>query len=159
MNMDYGCTFYDPADVTNYFNHYFQTLDVEFCPSESVLNHNTHKLGVLRRMRDTKMASTALGSSLIGIYYSHAGEISRILRADEDLKMMTTGVVEKIVGKAAVLNNNEKVKIDKELVTTILEIADEINKEAGPGLKMAIKNVKRIVKKGTIFKKLGVTVE
>jgi len=159
MNMDYSCTFYDPADAANYWSHYFQTLDVEFCPSESVLNHNKGKLDVLRRMRDTKMASTAMGSSLAGIYYKHAGEISSILQADKGLKLVTTDVVEKIVEKAAVLNSNGKVEIDKELVDNILEIADEINREAGPGLKMAIKKVKRMVKKGTILKQLGVTVE
>ena len=73
--------------------------------------------------------------------------------------MMTTDVVEKIVEKAALLNSDGKVGIDKELVDNILEIADEINKEAGPGLKMAIKKIKMMVKKETIFKQLGVTVE
>ena len=157
MDINYSCTFYDDEW---YESHYFQTLDIEYyeCPAGEALDDDVSKLGILRKMRDNKMAGIEPGASRIEDYYRYAGEISSILRANKDLKMMTMDVVEKIVEKAAVLNSNGKVRIDQRLIEGILGVADEINEEASPGLKIAIKKVKREIKEGTIFKLWGITI-
>jgi hypothetical protein len=126
------------------------------CPARGTLTDDETKLAILREMRDERMASTALGSSLIDIYYENADEISDILLANEDLKLMTANVVNEIVEKAALLNSDGKVSIDQGLVEGILEVADAINAEASPGLKRDIKKVKREIRKGTIFRQLGI---
>ena len=127
------------------------------CPSAVALDNDESKLAVLREMRDVRIAGSCMGTTLIDLYYEHAEEISEILRDDQDLRMMAATVVGEIVEKAAVLNNNEAVSINRELVGSILSLAEEINANASPDLKKAIQRVKREIKKGTLFNQLGIT--
>ena len=128
------------------------------CPSGLVLNNDETKLDVLRETRDTRLTRTALGRSLVDLYYQHSAEISAILLADSDLQIMATTVVNEIVEKALSLNNNETVNMDRALVKRILEVASLINKNASPHLRRAILKVKKEIKRETIFRKLGMTV-
>ncbi len=104
------------------------------------------------------MAGGCQGKSLIALYYEHAEEVSGILSENDNLKMMTANVVGEIAEKAAALNNNGEVGIDQELVKSILELADEISLSASPELKKAIKKVKQEIKKGDLFRQMGVAV-
>ena len=126
------------------------------CPAGAALNNDDVKLGVLREMRDTRMASATLGRSFISLYYEHAEEISDIMLADEKLLTVVANVLNEIVEKAALLNNNEVVSIDQKLIENILGAADAINKNASPDLKMTIENAKEEIKKGDIFRQLGI---
>jgi hypothetical protein len=110
-------------------------------------------------MRDTKMASTFLGLSLIDIYYRNADEISEVLRADEVLTKMVSEVVQNIVEKALAINNNEAVSIDQALVNRILGIADEVGVKGSPELKSAIEIEKKEIKTGAVFKQMGIAVK
>jgi hypothetical protein len=67
-------------------------------------------------------------------------------------------VVNEIVEKALSLNHNETVNIDRGLVKRIVGVANLINKNASPNLRRAIKKVKKEIKRGTIFRKLGMTI-
>jgi hypothetical protein len=128
------------------------------CPSGLVLNNDETKLEVLRETRDTRLTRTALGRSLVDLYYKHSAEISDILLADSDLQIIATNVVNEIVEKALSLNNNETVHMDRALVKRILKVASLINKNASPNLRIAIIKVKKEIKRGNIFRKLGMTV-
>jgi immune inhibitor A len=128
------------------------------CPSEVALDSEVTKLAVLREMRDTRMAGSCEGKSLIDLYYEHAEEISGILLADQGLQMITANVLGEIVEKAAALNDNGEVEINRELVGNILKIAEEISANGGPVLKRAVKKIKREIKKGDLFRQIGVTV-
>jgi len=81
------------------------------------------------------------------------------LLTDRDLQIITANVVNEIVEKALSLNNNEKVNIDRSLVKSILEVANLINKNASPNLRRAIKKIKKEIKRGDIFRKLGMTIK
>lgn len=146
----YGCCF-DPGEVMCWGED-------SPCVSPKVLDNDEVKIDVLREMRDTRMASTELGTSLIGLYYEHTGEISDILLADEELLVAAANVVNEIVEKALSLNNNGKVNINQELVESVVGLANVINEKASPGLKKAIKQVKREIKRGEIFRQLGITI-
>jgi hypothetical protein len=137
---------------------YKDQRDCPSCPSGVALNNDKTKLEVLRETRDTRLTRTARGQSLIDLYYKHSEEISDILLTDRDLQIITANVVNEIVEKALSLNNNEKVTIDRGLVKSILEVANLINKNASPNLRIAIKKVKKEIKRGTIFRKLGITI-
>ena len=67
-------------------------------------------------------------------------------------------MVNEIVEKALSLNNNEKVSIDRDLIESILEVADLISEEASPELRRGIKKVKRAIRRGNIFRQLGITI-
>ena len=126
------------------------------CPAGITLENDEAKLGVLREMRDSRMASSGLGASLIELYYEHADEISNVLLADEWLQIIAASVVGEIVEKSIALNNDEDVSMNQELIDGILEMADLINASASPSLKEAIKKVKKEIKRGDIFRQLGI---
>jgi len=142
------------------FNWYclFVPIDSDCCPLRTALNNNETKLGVLRETRDLRMARTALGRSLIKLYYKHSLEITSILLSDEELLSIVTPVVNEIVEKAVAFNNHEKVSVDNALIEDISAAADLINEKASPELKTAIKRVKKQIKTGYIFRNFGITV-
>jgi hypothetical protein len=123
-----------------------------------VLDNDETKLEILRETRATRLTRTALGQSLIDLYYKHSAEITDILRSDRNLQIIAANVVNNIAEKALSLNNNEKVNVDRALVKSILQVANAINKNASPSLRRAIKKVKKEIKRGTIFRKLGMTI-
>jgi len=146
------CCVYDPDSC------YRDPEDCRPCPSGVALNNDATKLEVLRETRDSRLTRTALGQSLIALYYKHAAEISDILRTDGELQILAGTVVHEIAEKAWLLNNNEKVRIDRGLVKSILAVAHLINNNASPNLRVAIKKVKKEIKRGTIFRQLGMTI-
>lgn len=129
------------------------------CPSGLVLSNDETKLEVLRDTRDTRLNRTALGQSFIDLYYKHAAEITDILRSDRNLQIIAANVVNEMAEKALSLNNNEKVNIDRGLIESILQVAHLVDKKASPTLRRAIKKVKKEIKRGTIFRKLGMTIK
>jgi hypothetical protein len=110
-------------------------------------------------MRDIRMARTALGRSLIKLYYKHSLELTSILLTDEELLSFVTPVVNDIVEKAIAYNKYEKVSFDREQIEDVLKVADLINEKASPELKTAIQRVKKQIKSGYIFRIFGITVE
>jgi hypothetical protein len=137
---------------------YTDPQDCRPCPIGLVLNNNKTTLEVLRETRDSRLTRTALGQSLIDLYYKHAAEISDILRTDIELQILAGSVVNEMAEKALLLNNNEKVKIDRGLIKSILEVAHLINNNASPNLRRAIKKVRKEINRGTIFRQLGMTI-
>ena len=137
---------------------YKDQRDCPSCPSGVALNNDKTKLEVLRETRDTRLTRTALGQSLIDLYYKHSEEISDILRTDIELQILAGTVVNEMAEKALLLNNNEKVKIDRGLIKSILEVAHLINNNASPNLRRAIKKVRKEINRGTIFRQLGMTI-
>jgi hypothetical protein len=158
MNMNYGCQFYYPATGRNFYSHLFMTLNLKFCPAEEVLTNDEEKMDILRKLRNRIMVKTMLGYSLITLYYRHAEEIYKILQANKKISMMTANVIEKIVEKARVLNSKGTLSINKELIVSILEIAKAINSKSSPELTMAIWQVKKEIRRGDIFKQLGIAI-
>jgi hypothetical protein len=128
------------------------------CPLSLLLNGDDTKLDVLRKTRDTKKTSTALGKFLISLYYKHADELSEILLSDEVLFDKVTEVANEIAEKALSLNNNEEVSMDQEFLNSILEIADAISANANPALKKTIKQLKNVIIKRGAIEQLGIKI-
>ena len=126
------------------------------CPSEQVLGGDDSQLDVLRETRDTRMRSTAKGQLLVDLYYEHAEEILKILSAHEVLMANAAVVINRIVEKAMLINTGQPVTIDQKLSDSILEVADAIEADASPELKITIKLVKNGIESESIFRELGV---
>ncbi len=67
--------------------------------------------------------------------------------------------MDKLESEVTALLNGEEITISKELVGDIVVLLTEFEAEASPALKVTIRRVKRMVKRGTIFKLLGITLE
>ena len=140
------------------FNPYCVVNPFYCCVSGLAVCGDMAKLDVLREMRDIRMARTALGRSLIKLYYKHSLELTSILLSDEELLSFVTPVVNDIVEKAIAYNKYEKVSFDREQIEDILKVADLFNDKASPELKTAIKRVRKQIKSGYIFRNFGITV-
>jgi hypothetical protein len=113
---------------------------------------------VLREIRDTRLLNTPLGKSLVDLFYQHAGEVTAILRADEDLLALSANITDEIVGRALEADSNGEMIIDRELVESASEVMDLISEEAGPELRRTIKMVQREMKRKELFRKLAITI-
>ena len=130
-------------------------MTTTICPSAVALDDAAGALDILREMRDARMAGSCQGRSLIDLYYEHAEEVSGILNADQELKMVAHSVLGEIVENAAALNTRGEVGINQELVEDILALADTIDAYASPELKRAINRVRKEIEKGSIFEQMG----
>ena len=151
------CTLPD-CEGNYFFNFYCLFRPFYCCGAATALDNDETKLDVLRETRDARLASTVLGRSLIDLYYENTAEISAILLDDEELLEKAANVVNEIVEKALLLNNDEAVSVNQEFVRDFLELADLVNENASPGLKRAIKRVRREIKRKELFRKLGITI-
>jgi len=129
----------------------------QVCPFRYTLDDDQTKLDVLREIRDARLLKTPLGKSLVDLYYQHAGEVTAILLADEDLLAITANITDEIVERALEADSDEAMIIDQELVQSFLEVADLINEEAGPELSRTIKMIQREMERKELFRKLGIT--
>jgi hypothetical protein len=91
--------------------------------------------------------------------YNHSEEVDFLLEKNPNLSVYTAEVMGKLEPEATALLNGEEITISKELVGDIVTLLDEFEAEASPGLKGTIKRAKRMVRRETIFKLLGITVE
>jgi len=129
-----------------------------FCPFIPILDDDQTKLDVLREIRDTRLLNTPLGKSLVDLFYQHAGEVTAILRADEDLLALSANITDEIVERALEADSNGEMIIDRELVESASEVMDLISEEAGPELRRTIKMVQREMKRKELFRKLAITI-
>lgn len=133
-------------------------LQMEVCPFGIILDDDQTKLDVLREIRDTRFLTTDVGKSLVDLYYHHAGEVTAILRGDEDLLAITANITDEIVDRALEADSHEEMIIDRELVESGLEVTDVIADEAGPELKKTIRMLQRQIKRKVLLGKLGITI-
>jgi hypothetical protein len=66
------------------------------CPAKNVLGTNNPKLENLRDFRDSKLANSAVGRRIIGIYYKNADSINAALERSPALRAATRRVLEVI---------------------------------------------------------------
>ncbi|MBW1823885.1 MAG: S8 family serine peptidase, partial [Deltaproteobacteria bacterium] len=155
----------DVAEANESDNEYDKTFTWEKCGwgrarYESILGEESQeRLVHLRRFRDEKLLSNDTGKEYVDLLYNHSEEVDFLLEDNPDLSAYTAEVMDKLEPDATALLNGEEITISKELVGDIVALLDEFETEASPALKVTIRRVKRMVKRGTIFKLLGITLE
>jgi hypothetical protein len=155
----------DVAEANESDNEYDKTFTWEKCGwgrarYESILGEESQeRLVHLRRFRDEKLLSNDTGKEYVDLLYNHSEEVDFLLEDNPDLSAYTAEVMDKLEPDATALLNGEEITISKELVGDIVALLTEFEAEASPGLKVTIKRATRMIKRGTIFKLLGITVE
>jgi hypothetical protein len=155
----------DVAEANESDNEYEMTFTWEKCGwggarYESILGEDSQeRLLRLRRFREEKLLSSDTGKEYVDLLYNHSEEVDSLLEENPDLSAYTAEVMDKLEPEVSALLNGEESTISKELVGDIVALLAEFEAEASPGLKVTIKRAKRMVKRGTIFKLLGITVE
>ena len=134
-------------------------LEMDVCPFGLILEGDQSKLDALRKIRDTRLLKTDVGESLVGLFYQHAGEVTDILRADEDLLAIAANITDEIVERALEADSDGEMIIDPELVESAIEVMDLIDEEASPALSKTIKMVQREMKRKILFRKMGITID
>jgi hypothetical protein len=72
------------------------TTTTGICPAKKALGENNPNLENLRDFRDSKLAQSAVGRRIIGIYYNNAGSINAALERSPALRAVTRRVLEVI---------------------------------------------------------------
>jgi hypothetical protein len=67
---------------------------ISSCPAKKVLGADNPKLENLRDFRDSKLAQSAVGRRIIGIYYNNADSINAALERSPALRAVTRRVLE-----------------------------------------------------------------
>ena len=154
-----GCTFNYYCLVNPFYCFVTVCADrLDICPFRPILNDDPAKLDVLREIRDTRLFKTDLGESLVDLFYQQAGEVTAILRADDDLLVLSANITDEIVERALEADGDEEIIIDRELVESALKVMDVISEEAGPELRRTIRLLQREMKRKEFFSKLGITI-
>ncbi|MBW2183104.1 MAG: hypothetical protein JRF49_04460 [Deltaproteobacteria bacterium] len=155
----------DVAEANENDNEYEMTFTWERCGwgrarYESLLGEESQqKLVHLRRFRDEKLLSSDTGKEYVDLLYNHSEEVDSLLEENPDLSAYTAEVMDNLEPEATALLNGEEITISKALIGDIVALLTEFETEASPGLKVTIKRAKRMIKRGTIFKLLGITIE
>ena len=84
--------------------------------------------------------------------------VALLLAENPELSSHTAAVIEDLLPGVMALLNGERAKISRKLRRDIGTLLGEFEADASPNLKTTIRKVKREIKKGTMFRKLGMAV-
>jgi C1A family cysteine protease len=113
---------------------------------------------LLRNVRDKFLVTTKTGRVYVNLLYKNSAEIASLLSKDKDLRVRTASVVEQLIPELASLLNGEEAVMSLSMIYNVETLLDEFEVKASPGMKTAIKGVKRAIRKGVIFEQLGIKV-
>jgi len=156
----------DVAESNENDNEYEQTFTWKIaCPwtsalYESMLGEGSHgKLSRLRDFRDGVLLFNQTGKKYVSLLYHHSEEIASLLSEDQSLSSHTEVVLGDLMPAVSALLDGGETTISVNAVSDIEVLLDKFEVRASPELKVTIKKVKRDIRKGTIFRNLGITVE
>jgi hypothetical protein len=121
------------------------------------LGENSHDdLMSLRDFRDEVLLSNQRGKKYVELLYAHSVEIALLLLESPGLSSQTAEVMAKLQPGLKSLVEGEGMTVSHELMDEIELLLEEFEAKASPGLRTAIERVKREIKKGDVFKQLGI---
>lgn len=155
----------DIAESDESDNEYAQTFTWEICNTpwipplyESILGEDSQeeRLLRLRNFRDEVLLSNKTGQEYVDLLYDHSEEIASLLLDNPDLSSKTAEVVESLLPEVIRLQNGGEMTIAKDVESKIEALLVAFEDKASPGLKTTIRKVGREIKKGDIFRQLGI---
>jgi len=130
------------------------------CPLSVMLSSSPHDLDVLRAFRDTRLARTHLGLTLIYLYNHHADEISRILADSPDVGQDLCAVLHNVVPAiAAALSSGHGLAISAEQFQRCVALLEDLADRGSPALQKTVRGILRHVDSGSIAAALDLMVE
>lgn len=122
------------------------------CSSESLLGDAHPQLDILREFRDEVLGGSEKGRGLIAAYYEHRDVLIEAFEKNPSMKAFATELLEKTIERLyTALGSGEELLTD-EIAADIDILADELDMVVtSPELKKTMKQIKREIRKGTLF--------
>ena len=129
----------------------FKNLDDD-CESESLLGADHPGLDILRQFRDEELSKSDNGRKLINVYYTYGDVLIKAFEENPAIEVFAAEILEKTIERLYTALGSEDKLLTNEIATDIEILIDELNMVvANPGLKKTLKQIKRDMKKGTLF--------
>ncbi len=122
------------------------------CESEDLLGADHPGLDILRQFRDEVLARSVKGSRLIRAYYRYGDVLIEAFEENPAIEVFATELLEKTIERLVeTLGSNEELLSD-EISADIDILIDELDAVVeSPPLKKTLRQIKRDMRKGTLF--------
>lgn len=122
-------------------------------------NDYTEEVQMLRNFRDERLLANRKGKIYVDLLYRNSIEIASLLLNDEDLRIHTTGVIDQLIAEIPLLLNGEQVAMSSQMIVIIENLLNEFEAKASPGVRRAVKKVKKEMRQGDLLNQLGISIE
>ncbi|MCX5904850.1 MAG: hypothetical protein NTV89_15580 [Proteobacteria bacterium] len=126
------------------------------CPASMLLGNQSQANNLLRDFRDQVLANSSSGSELINLYYTHAEELTLILRSDPETRRAAASTLPVILPLIKSALSNAPLAINKNTISNIDRLCSLLSSQASPELAKAINDLQVKFKQGILFDELGI---
>jgi hypothetical protein len=119
-----------------------------WCPLRRALGDGSEaELGALRQFRDARLAKSAKGARLVGLYYRHAEELTLMLERRPDIAAQVRELVLELLPQ---IGGQNKLVLKQDMKQQLFDLIEQIRTDASPGLKKSLRLVRKIIEKGDL---------
>jgi hypothetical protein len=121
-------------------------------------NKKERNLFFLRAFRDEVLVNTDVGREYIFMLYKNSLEIAILLLQEPSLTTQTGEVINELLISIDSLLYNDKMAISQDTIDNFESLLDQFENKASPGLKTAIKRLRKDIREEKIFKQLRINI-
>ena len=115
-------------------------------------------LFLLRSFRDEVLADNEVGRDYIFMFYNNSLEILTLLLQNPSLTEETKEIIDGLLPGIQSILNGDEIVISKKQLTSIESLLTTFETKANPGLKSALKKMKRDMREGELFEEIGIEI-
>jgi hypothetical protein len=128
------------------------SLEDDDCEIESLLGDDHPQLDILREFRDEVLGGSEKGKGLIAAYYEHRDVLIEAFEKNPGIEAFATEILVKTIERLEKTLGSEEKLLTDEISTDIDILIAELDAAvASPELKKTMKQIKRAIRKGTLF--------
>ena len=115
------------------------------CPLRKALGDESEaELEALRQFRDARLAKSAEGARLVGMYYRHAAELTLMFEKRPDIEAQVRELVLELLPQ---LGAQQKLVLSHDMKEQMFDLIDQLRTDASPGLKKSLRLVRKQIEK------------
>ncbi len=113
-------------------------------------------LSLLRRYREEVLVPHPAGKKYVELLYKHSGEIARTFMENPSLMAGAGRLINGLLPAIRDSLEGTEMMLSKKKIDSIESLLNRFEAEASPGLKLTIRKVRMDLRKGKMFKQLGI---
>jgi C1A family cysteine protease len=121
-----------------------------------LLDEEEGALSLLRRYRDEVLVPLPAGKKYVELLYKHSGEVAAIFMENPSLMADAGKLISGLLPEIRDSLEGKEMKLSKKEIANIESLLNRFEAGVSPGLKLAIRKVRMDLRKGKIFKQLGI---
>ena len=129
------------------------------CTIEAVLKHDLDGLDALTQLRDRVLAKNVEGKQIIGGYYAHSRELTKILLRHPSYGQRAARLIYSFMPKIRRILAGETVTITENKLKNVEKFLNGIRRSTGPALKEFIDKMRKQVLDENFLRQFGIRIE